>query len=216
VVEDVRHVDQIGPVRRPQRGQVVQKLADAGEPGRVAVSDQLELSSARGEVRGDAGDGADRPFEAVHRPAVADGLHPAEFHGAVRVHPIVEQQGRAGVPRTLLLAHHQRPGACGGTPVHLAQIVPVAVLAGRRVVRAARTHGLAAGLLGDVPSGRQGSVRELVDDRQDEEVGDGAERTGPLDHPERIGHPHRQRSHPIAASAQRWQVVGQRAGLPAA
>ena len=56
----------------------------------------------------------------------------------VRAAAGVEQDGHLPLPGTFLLAHHERPGACRGSPVDLAQRVARAVLARRCVVGAAR------------------------------------------------------------------------------
>ena len=112
----------------------------------------------------------------------------------------VKQKGRPVLERLFLPPHHQLTDTCGGAPVHLAQVVAVAVLAGRDVIvaRGRDRPGRAVAAPDPVPS--KPDARQRGDDRGDDQVVDAREGPGQLAEAKRVGEADRQRADTVTAA----------------
>ena len=145
----------------------------------------------------------------------AGGVGERADHRVVRTRPQVQHERGMALPRSFLVAHHQRADPGGGSPVDLAKVVAMPVLAGRSVIGAVRSDRVTAGVLADIHRIRRLGLRKSVDDRRDHERRRGRKRPRGIDEPERVGEPHPQRSGAVSPTAEPGQAVGHAAGFPA-
>ena len=186
----------IGPQPRPTGG--------GGEL--AGIGDGAQLGPAAGQRRPDARRRLDQPLQAVRRRASRPRAGPVRGPACrggeeVGLGAGVQQDGRLCPPRPLLQTDHELAGAGGRPPVHLPQVVAVAVLARADVVLAVHGDRSPGALAATAVAGGQPAGTERPDaGDDDQQCGVGADGAA-FDQPERVDQAEAQRPEHVPAAA---------------